>query len=203
MKNLMKLLMVVVVFTMATASFAQTKKGNFVLSGGTGLQFTSSNSKYSYDRETGSENKSSSFSVTPSAAYFIIDNLAIGLTGTISSTTNKQVDGDKYVSNSAMILPTVLYYFPVEGKIRPIIQVAAGLYSLNTKYIPQSGSNDKSSASGLALNFGGGIAYFIKENISINFGLSYTSVSLKDSDNSKSKIKQGNFGSNIGLSIYF
>lgn len=204
MKNLMKLLMVVILLIMtAQSSFAQTIKGNFVLSGGTGLQFVSSNVKNVYDGETEYEDKISSLSVMPSFAYFVIDNLAIGLNSTITTATSKDEDGDKDVSISTMILPTALYYFPMEGKIRPIVQVGIGLSSETYKYIPKSGDDEKMSYSGLAFNFGGGFAYFIKENISLNFGVSYTKATLTDSDDDKSEVKQGNFGSNIGLSIYF
>jgi len=193
--------MVSVVIAMATASYAQTKKGNIVLSGGTELQFNSSNEKYIYNGETGSEYKMSSLSLSPSFAYFLADNLAIGLTGTIEFTTNKHQGGDKYVSNSSTILPTVSYYFPVEGKIRPIVHIAAGLFSQRTRYIPISSSDITTSRSGFAFNLGGGIAYFIKENISIDFGLSYTSYKLSGSANVENK--QTKFGSDIGLSIYF
>ena len=81
--------------------------------------------------------------------------------------------------------------------------MAFGLASATEKYIPKTGSDQKSSSSGLAANLGAGIAYFVKENISLNFGLSYTMVNTKDGDDSKSKTKQGNFGSNIGIAIYF
>lgn len=202
----MKLLMVAVLLTMATGSFAQTKKGNLVLSGGTGLQFMSVNSKAIYDGKTTSENKGSSLSFTPSLAYFIVDNLAIGLAGKFTTTSSKNENAGnlyKNVSTSTMLLPTVLYYFPVEGKIKPLIQIGAGLdsYSYNSTY-PGSIEN-KSSASGLALNFGGGIAYFMNENISLDLGLAYTSTKLTDGNDSKRKTKQGNFGANIGFSIYF
>jgi len=203
MKNLMKLLMVAFVFTTATESFAQTTKGSFVLSGGTGLQFTSSKVKSVYDGETQGEGTISTFSFVPTFGYFVIDNLAVGLTSTITSSTQKEEGGDKYVTSSTMILPTALYYFPMEGKLRPIVQVGIGFTSQADKYVPKSGSDDKTTSSGLAINFGGGVSYFIRENISLNFGLSYTKVTLTDGDDDKSKMKQGNFGSNIGLAIYF
>ena len=57
--------------------------------------------------------------------------------------------------------------------------------------------------SGLAINFGGGASYFINDFISLNFGLSYTMANLKDIDDSNSEVKQGNFGSNIGIAVYF
>lgn len=204
MKKSMSLLAVAIFLTMASQfSFAQTIKGNFVVSGGTGLQFVSSNVKNVYDGETAYEDKISSISVMPSFAYFVIDNLAIGLSSTITTSTNKQEDGDKYVSMSTLILPTALYYFPMEGKMRPIVQVGIGLSSETNKYVPKTGEDDKSTYSGLAFNFGGGLAYFIEENISLNFGISYTNAKLTDSDDSKNEVKQGNIAGNIGFSIYF
>ena len=56
--------------------------------------------------------------------------------------------------------------------------------------------------SGLALNFGGGAAYFINDYVSLNFGLSYTMANLKDSDDSDWVQKQGNFAANIGFSVF-
>jgi len=159
--------------------------------------------KYVYDGETDGKGTISSFSFVPSFAYFVIDNLALGLTSTITSTTNKSESGDKDISTSIMFIPTAIYYFPMEGKIRPFAQVGVGLSSQSSKYVPKSGNDEKTSASGLATNFGGGFAYFIKENISLNLGLSYTLVTLTDGDDNKSKMKEGNFGTNLGLAIYF
>jgi outer membrane protein len=198
-----KLLLLSIVLVSAITIFAQTQKGNFVLSGGTGLQFTSSNIKYVYDGETEGTGTISSFTFIPSFAYFIMDNLAIGLASNFTTSSNKDEDGDKYNSNSSLIVPTAIYYFPIEGKIRPLAQFGVGLSSQSTKYILKTGSDNKSSMSGLAINFGGGVSYFINESFSLNFGLSYTLANLKDGDDDKGKIKQGNFGSNIGLSIYF
>lgn len=181
----------------------KTKQGNIVLAGGAGLQFTNSNLKYVYDGETQESGTINSFTVMPSLAYFVIDDLAIGLAGTITSSTTKYEEGDKDISNSLLIIPTAIYYFPIEGKIRPLAQVGVGFSSQTSKYVPKSGSDNKSSASGLAVNFGGGFAYFVKENVSFNFGLSYTMVTLTDGDDNKAKIKQGNFGSNIGIAVYF
>lgn len=199
----MKNATLVILLALSTSVFAQTKKGNFLLAGGAGLQFTSSHIKYVYNGETQGSGTISSFTFIPSFGYFVIDDLAVGLTSTITSSTTKYESGDKDVSISTMIIPTAIYYFPMEGKIRPLAQIGIGLSSQSSKYIPKSGSDDKTSASGLAANFGGGFAYFIKENVSFNFGLSYTLVTLTDGDDNKGKMKEGNFGSNLGIAIYF
>jgi len=198
-----KIILLLIVLMPGITIFGQTTKGNFVLSGGIGLQFIGSNVKEVYDGTTEDEYTINSFSILPSFGYFVMDNLAIGLSGNISSSTTKYEGGDKEKTNSTLILPTALYYFPMDGKLRPLVQIGVGYTSFTNKYIPKTGDDEKSSYGGLAVNFGGGISYFLAENISLNFGLSYTKATLTDSDDDKSKVKQGNFGSNIGVSVFF
>jgi outer membrane protein len=197
-----KLLVLLVVLLTASAIFAQTKKGDFVLSGGTGLTSIFTSSTPVYDGQSGDKTKGSSISFLPSFGYFVIDNLAIGLTGNIAHNAYKYEDGDKDVMNSILILPTAIYFFPIDGKIRPLAQIGVGIASQTYKYIPKSGSNEESSSSGICFNIGVGISYFIKENISFNLGLSYTRATLTDSDDNKYKEKQGNLGCNLGISVF-
>ncbi|MDP3359597.1 MAG: outer membrane beta-barrel protein [Lutibacter sp.] len=180
---------------------AQTEQGKYVVSGATGLQFISSNIEYEYDGQSLGDITQTSFSFLPSIGYFVVDNLAIGLAANFTSVTQKDL-GAKFTIKSTMILPSALYYFPVSGNLRPIVQVGAGFMSIVSEedYDYQS---YKDEASGLAVNFGGGAAYFINEFVSLNFGLSYTMANLKDSDDSDSVQKQGNFAGNVGLSVYF
>lgn len=183
--------------------FAQTKKGNIFVSGGTGLQFIGSNNKIIYDGKTVDSETQNTLSISPSGAYFVIDNLAVGLNSNITNTTIVYESGDKESVTTSTLLPTAVYFFQLEGKIRPLAQIGAGFMKYTIKDIPKIGSNDVNSLSGICFSFGGGIAYFIKENISFNFGLSYTTANLTDVDDSKTKMRQGNFSSNIGISIYF
>ena len=179
---------------------AQTEQGKIVLSGATGLQFVSSNIEWEYDGQSQGDYDQNSFSFMPSIGYFVMDNLAVGLAANFTSTTQKD-EGDKYTVSSTMLLPTALYYFPVEGQFKPLLQVGAGLMSTKEKY-SYDGDSDEDKMSGLALNFGGGAAYFINDYVSLNFGLSYTMANLKDSDDSDWVQKQGNFAANIGLSVF-
>jgi outer membrane protein len=198
-----KLILILVVTLSCMTIVGQTKKGNFVISGGTGIQFTSSSTKDVYDGATDSEYTTNTFSIMPSGAYFVIDNLAVGLASNFSFSGVKYEDGDKNNTTTVLLLPVAMYYFPVEGNIRPLVQLGIGLSSLGNKDIPKTGSERKYSYSGLAINIGGGIAYFVKENTSFNVGLSYTKTTMTDSDDTKYKIKQGNFGLNVGIAVYF
>jgi outer membrane protein len=196
-----KVFLLAITLAFTNVIFAQTEKGKFVLSGATGLQFVSSNIDYKYDGKSQGDVTQSSFSILPSIGYFVMDNLAVGLSANISSTTQKD-EGDKYTVSSTMLLPTAIYYFPVEGQIKPFLQVGAGLMSIKEKE-NYDGDTDENKMSGLALNFGGGAAYFINDYVSLNFGLSYTMANLKDSDDSDWVQKQGNFAANIGFSVFF
>jgi outer membrane protein len=197
-----KLLLLLIIVVSTGTIFAQTKQGNFVLSGRTGLQFTASNTKYVYDGKTidGSESKLSAFSIIPSVGYFVIDNLAVGLVGDIEINTDKS-DDPKYVSSTTAILVNGSYYFPLEGKLRPFAFIGAGLASQVEKEVPAGEYDTKYS--GICFHFGGGLSYFIKENISLDLGLSYLMANLKDADDNKGKVKYGRFNTNIGVSVYF
>lgn len=196
-----KFILLAIVLVSTNVILAQTEQGKYVVSGATGLQFISSNIEYEYDGQSQGDLTQTSFSFMPSVGYFVIDNLAIGLAANFTSTTQKD-QGDEYRISSTMMLPSALYYFPVSGNLRPIIQVGAGFMSTVSE-IDYDYESYKEEASGLAINFGGGAAYFINDYVSLNFGLSYTMANLKDSDDSDSVQKQGNFAGNVGLSVYF
>lgn len=192
-----KVFLLAITLAFTNVIFAQTEKGKFVLSGATGLQFISSKIDYKYDGKLQGDDTQSSFSIMPSIGYFVIDNLAVGLSANFSSTTEKY-EGGKHTVSSTMLLPTAIYYFPVAGQIKPLLQVGAGLM-----YTREKGSFNVDKMSGLALNFGGGVAYFINDYLSLNLGLSYNMANLKDNDNSKKVAKHSNFAANIGFSVFF
>jgi len=197
------LFLLLVGLIVSSTAFAQTQKGHLFVSGGAGLVTTFTSQKYVYDGESGDNTTGISITLLPSLGYFVADNLCIGLAGNITNNSSKDESGDKYVANQILITPEVIYFFPVDGKVKPIAQIGVGIASMTEKYVPKDGDNEKYSYSGPNFNIGAGIAYFVKENISFNFGLSYTKVILTDGDDSKSKLKQGNFANNLGIAIYF
>jgi len=195
-----KFFLLAIVLVSTNVILAQTEQGKFVLSGATGLQFLSSNIEVEYDGQSSGDMTQNSFTIIPSIGYFVMDNLAVGMTANFSSTTQKN-EGYKTKTTSTMILPTVLYYFPVAGNLKPLVQVGAGLMSFS-KENKNSENSYKDKFSGLALNFGGGASYFINDYVSLNFGVSYTMANLENSNDSDYVQKQGNFAGNIGLSIF-
>ncbi len=184
------------------SGFSQTSKGKIVLSGAAGLSVAAQTQTPEYDGETGDDLKITTIQFMPTFGYFIIDNLAVGLMGNISSTAYKNEDGDKQNISTIFIAPTAKYYF-MEGKIKPFAQVAVGLSSMTNKYTPKDGDNEKDKFSGLVFGGGGGVAFFLNDNVSIDAGLNYFRSNMKNSDDDKYKEKQGTFSGVIGVSVYF
>lgn len=196
-----KIVFTSIAFLFTVILMGQTEKGTFTVSGGTGLQFTSTTIEYEYDGDSLGDLDTNSFSIMASAGYFVIDNLSLGLSTTFSSTTTKD-EGDKYTSKSTILMPTLSYYFPVEGNFRPFIQAGAGLAS-NVEEDDYNGTTDTYKLSGLAIGLSGGASYFINSSVSIDFGVAYTTANLKDSDDSDWVQKGKSFGGVIGFSLYF
>lgn len=205
MRNIVKFGFLLAALSVSISSFGQTTKGSFIVSGSTGLQFGSSNAKLTYDGQTQSENDITTFSFTPSVGYFIVDNLAIGLSCNIVSNKSEMKDVGSSSSTSLMLAPTAMYYFPIDGKLRPYAQLGVGYMTMkeemNISLI--GGDSDEQTLNGLAVNFGGGVSYFVSKSFSIDLSLSYSKSTLTDADDDKGKIKQGTFGSNIGISVFF
>ena len=193
-----KLLLFAIILVFTFNVNAQTEKGNWFFGADAGVSFTSSNTKFEFDgEELDGEIKTSVFSVTPSANYFVIDNLAIGLDlGFSSSTTKFEGDGDdeEDKSNSFMVIPNGTYFFG-EGTTRPYIGAGAGIMSTG-------GEEDASKFSGLAIKGQGGVAIFIRDNVAVNIGLEYLNTKLSNKEESDFKTKTSTFGVGVGFNIF-
>lgn len=180
---------------------SQTEQGKFVISGATSLQFMNRTIEYEYEGSSIGESKTNSFSILPSVSYFVIDNLAIGLFADFTSVSQDDSRG-KIKSKSIILLPSALYYFAVKGDLKPVAQVGLGYGTITSESESGYFSEFKSKESGLAVNFGGGVAYFINEFVSLNFGLAYTMANLKDSDDSDYVMKHADFSAKVGISVF-
>lgn len=175
---------------------AQTEKGNWYFGGDTSLGFASTNAQAESDGKTvGDKYTVSKLSFKPSANYFVIDNLSVGLGILFESTTEK--DGsDSDTTSTTAILPTGTYFFKTESSVVPYVGVGAGLMSVS------SGDQDEDKYSGFAFGANGGLAYFVNNSVSVNLGLTYLNSSLKNKKESKNVIKSGAFGVSVGFGIF-
>lgn len=208
----MKKLLVLGAVALFGAMNAQTEKGSWVVGGSTTLGFNSANTKYKNDGNSVDGPKVSTFNVTPSVGYFVIDKLAIGLDLGYTSLTTKvenEFMGTNYSSKSTIstfsILPTATYYFKSDSKVLPYLGVGAG-YSTSKEKFTQNGSgsnNYEDTLNGFAWKGKGGIVFLVTPSIGLDLGVSYMGTNQKyDGDNSDVKVKTNTFGVNAGISVF-
>ncbi|WP_407478032.1 acyloxyacyl hydrolase [Elizabethkingia anophelis] len=193
-----KKLMVCGLVIIGFAASAQTKKGNWVVAGSTTLGFDNTSTtlkKGSFSIDGPKVNK---FTITPSAGYFVINNLSVGLDLEYTSTATKY-DNGKYTTNAFGILPTATYYFTKNKVIKPYLGAGIGYSSITDKEEYRN-STDQNTMDGFAWKLKGGIAYFLKKNIAADLGLSYSQFSSK---NNNITTRVNNFGIGIGVSVFF
>lgn len=192
----MKTIMIAVIASLYffTAS-AQTEKGRFALSGKTDMSLMFEKTTFKVDSVSGGKQSSKAFNANLGAAYFVADNLAIGVSGSFQY---KRVDDEAfgYLQNYvAGVMPSVTYFFPLKGNLKPNISAGAGYLWFFTSEL---------DAEGLSLNIAPGASYFVNRNISLDLGVQYAHSNLKNNSwNSDITYKQQTLGLLAGLSLYF
>ncbi len=189
--------LIVLIFSCAQTTIAQTQKGNWLIEGNIGnFNVTKSNNHSNIDSiTTKTQSQSVYFSVYPRAAYFVINNLAIGSTVGFSITHSK----DKRINSSGIkdletinsyglfeLSPFIRYYFPCKkDKLKFYGQVGGGVffdmyYILKQTYFNAAGeitstfkaNTPKKKIGGLA-EVMVGVNYFISSQIAVNASLGY------------------------------
>lgn len=191
-----KLLLLLSILLPSIALIAQTEKGTFVVSGATNFNFSNSEQEFGVNNREVNQCNITAYSLMPSFGYFIIDNLSIGINGSITQRTEEYKNDTETKQTILALMPTVAYVVPIKGPIKPFAQVGFGYSSLTQRHY--NTIND--SYEGTAFGIGGGFSYFINKNVSLDLGIQYTYSSL---DDDKKAIRQSSTGGNIGFSFYF
>ncbi|GAA4166380.1 hypothetical protein GCM10022217_40050 [Chryseobacterium ginsenosidimutans] len=189
-------------------SNAQMTKGDWVISGNTGLGFNATSSKIKANGQSEDGPKISSFSVTPSVGYFVIDGLAVGIDLGFDSRTTKQ-DGDKVTVSTFSVMPTATYYFQTGSKFFPFVGAGVGYASSKTKYSLSNSIMDPilfegdSTTDGLAWKAKAGVTYMATQSLGINLGVGFDQFYNKDTYfGTEVKTTTSNFGVNVGFSYF-
>jgi outer membrane protein len=188
--------------------FAQTQKGNFILSGKTDLNFLFSNITTGTDSVQIGKTKSNQFGFTAGAGYFIADNLSAGISTSYSYSYSK-IGASNYqastqnITQSFTILPQLQYYFPIEEKLKPFVAIGMGYVWLQERDSRiQDNYNKVYNLSGIAFSGGLGVSYFITTSVAFDLGLQYSYNRLKDELINDQIIKQKQFAGNLGVSFF-
>jgi len=193
-----------------SSGFGQTEKGKFVLSGNTDLNFLFSNITMGTDSVQTGKSKSNQYGVTIGAGYFVTNNFAVGISGTYSYSYSK-IESNNYINSktesitrSFTILPQVQYYFPVEGKLKPVLAIGAGYGWLEERDSRVTDNNNTVySLSGPAFTGGGGVSYFITNSVAFDLGFQYSYSRFKDKLMPEQIQKQNQFAGRMGVSVFF
>ena len=193
------------------SSFAQTQKGNFVLSGKTDMNFLFSNITTGTDSVQTGKTKGNQFGLTAGAGYFVANNVALGIFGTysysytrIGSSPDYQVAKTENITQSFTILPQLQYYFPVEGKLKPFAAAGGGYMWLQERDSKVTEHNNEVySLSGPAFTGGVGISYFIITSVAFDLGFQYSYNRLKDKTRENQIWKEKQFAGRLGVSVFF
>jgi len=190
--------------------FAQTNKGNFVLSGNTNLNVLFSNTSVGTDSIETGKIKNNQFAFTAAAGYFLIDNLTAGISATYSydyTTSKPGMYGESSVgtiTQAFTIMPQVNYYLPVQGKLKPFVGIGVGYLWLEQKDSRVNENENKVySMSGTSLSGGAGLSYFINQSVSFDLGFQYYHNHLKDKMNPEQIRKQNAVSGTLGVSVFF
>lgn len=187
-----------------TATTSPTTKGNWIIGGSTNLGFNSTkvtqkSGDYSVDGQ-----KTTTFNVTPTIGYFVIDNLAVGFN--LGYEVQKQDVSFDYnqtekVTNTVFsVIPSVTYFIEADSKAFPYISAGAGYAAVKTKVASTETQNDNFFV------WGGkaGLAYFITPSIAIDLGLNYQQLSTKyeqTSNIAENKVIFKTLGASIGFNF--
>lgn len=193
-------------------SNAQMTKGDWVISGNTGMGFNNSTTTEKVEGKSTESPKVNTFSITPSVGYFVIDKLAVGIDLGYVNTTTKY-DGAKFTNSRFSVMPTATYYFTNSSKLVPFLGAGIG-YASNKEKTSFSGMRNGTfdpllvqdteiTKGGLAWKVRGGVTYMVTQSLGINLGVSYDQFSSKETImNKEFKTNINTFGVNVGFSYF-
>ncbi|WP_042721180.1 outer membrane protein [Flavobacterium sp. B17] len=186
-------------------SNAQMTKGDWVISGDTGVGFNNVTTTVKVGDQSVDGPKVNTFSISPSVGYFVIDKLAVGIElGYINATTKYQ--GLKSKTSSFSVMPTATYYFTNSSKLVPFLGAGIGYASVKnsgeTNFMGLIASSE-TTTDGLAWKVKGGVTYMATQSLGINLGVSYDQFSNKETImNTDVKTNVKTFGVNVGFSYF-
>lgn len=185
-------------------------QGSVLLSGSTGLNFTSlSANDYDPKDYEIDENSISTLDLDVSFGYFVMDGLAVGLSiSTESSTTKQEDEGYKYEmkESSTTIAPMARYYIAETGLYS---QLSYGFGSSKTE-TDNDGNNSDSETKLSILGIGLGYNIFVSDNVALSPSLTYSMVKTTVEDGAIDDnfndvdlvVKSGGINFGLGVTVF-
>lgn len=192
-------------FAVVLSSNAQTDKGQFIVGGQVNYSSVKSDAEGAKATE--------SFNIVPNVGYFVADNIAVG-TGV--GYAYAKTPGDIVEKTQAFVVsPFGRYYVGDNAQFKFFGQLAVPMAFGKSESAMDGDNFEKDgSLSSIGVNLSPGFAFFPTSRIGIEFalnGVSYTSTTVKDSDDNKIKgagsetfsIGTDFFSPRIGVQFHF
>lgn len=186
----------IVMFIGGAVAHAQIEAGTWLLGGSMSLEGSSDKTKY--DGTTTINSRTTSFTLTPQAGYFIVDPLAVGLGLDLNTsiTRDENDEDDKDTFSSAALAPFVRYYLPQKFFFQGSFSFGS---ATNKDENNGSSTTTKYSTSGWSIS--AGYPFFLNNTIAIEGQLGYGSNGYKVKDSDTKYIDQGLF-LRFGFQVY-
>lgn len=158
---------------------AQTEKKQFLIGGQYGLDFSSNKTTFNGSDNSYEQGKSRILGITPQVGYFFLRNTAAGLE--VRYLYQKEFgqdyqDYDNYMyERSFAVTPFLRHYFG-QGKIKPYLHTSIGPGWRKTGYKIYNFTEYNQDSKILFFQMKGGVAFFINDHISFDFGFGYEST---------------------------
>ena len=186
-------------------------QGQILMSGSTGLNFSSLSLNDSEPNAlpSGLKSSTSTLDLDLTLGYFLIDGLAAGLTVNSSSTTGKyeyEGNSDENKSSTTIIAPMIRYYIAETGLYSQLSYGFGSNVDKDTNGSTSSENKTKVSSLGIGI----GYSIFLSDDISLSPSIGYSMVSSTEEEgaidsngNTVDSIdKQGGLGFNLGISVF-
>ena len=146
---------------------AQTEKGRFIVGAASSAEVSNTKGGLS----TSSSSSFTTISIKPEVGYFIMDDLSVGISVSVSG--NSSGTGNAY----ADVLSEFRYFFKGTN-FRPFVKANAG-YKYQDFWGLFGQNAPVADVHGFAFGGGVGGAFFVRNNVSIDLGLHYLYSNLK------------------------
>ncbi|MEN7551209.1 hypothetical protein AAG747_25045 [Rapidithrix thailandica] len=179
-----------------TASYGLHTQGNWFVDFSTHLNF------YRQKRENASETITDfrSFGFSPTANYFLIDNLAVGLEVSYFSSSSKTEGSDNRVTISDLTFAPQVRYYPFEE--HGLFAFAEGGFGWEYIKTKSNGSSNRNTDNLSFLNFGVGFETEIADRVVGDIKFAYGFFNRKSGD-TDFKDKQNGLMIDVGVNYFF
>jgi outer membrane protein len=203
MKNVKRLLTIILVSVFIMSLSAQTDAGKIMIGGSSSLSSLFSTYKWKTDDDKGTLGTEISLNLTPQFGYFIINGLAVGIQLQTSFTQNKDDDTKDKSSTLTLAGAPFVRYYVGSGKLKPYVHAAVGVGITKDKDIPSDGDTTEDNYK--IFNYQGkvGVGIFFNDHVSLDLGIGYSSGSTKPKENNEInwKLTTTSIGAEVGIVV--